>query len=327
MKKTILILLSFIAILVVKAQDRIITLDHDTIECRIVSVGNELISYEQKTADNYLVGKSIPMAEVLHYLRSKEATTSDDFYRDRGRRSKPEHRFLLSLQGGLSNLINDFGDFKTSMTNQGLSRKEADDYISDFKSGYSVGMGVHYFLSNTIAVGVEYNLFHSSAELEFLGTGYVGYGVPAYLNQQLEEKVYCQFVGASALFTQFAGESKKLKFTETVSPGVMLFRDESRGNSYDIYWGTDGFYEGEPPQYINTANSLTTGKAFAARGSFALDYCFTTQLSAGIYGSFTWAKLHKASVKMLDYEVDEQELEDALDLSRIDYGFSVRYSF
>lgn len=327
MKKTLFILLGLVSFVATKAQDRIITVLQDTIECRILSVGAERISYEQKNAENYLVGKSIPISEVLEYFRAEQNPGVNELYLRRPPRQKPEHRYLFTLQGGLSSLTNDFSDFKTSMTYSGVSGSDADDYISDLKSGYYAEVALHYLLTRGIAVGIDYSFFTSSADMDLLGSGYIGYNVPAFLNQKLEEKFYAHFIGPSVLFAQFPDLNKKIRITETVSPGIMLFREESRGNSYEIYWGDNGYYEGAPPQYIEQSNSLTTGKAYGARGALSVEYCFTPQLSAGLAGSFTWAKMHKASFKMADYEVDEQKLEDPLDLSRFDYGFTIRYNF
>ncbi|MFV0378704.1 MAG: hypothetical protein ACK5JD_15535 [Mangrovibacterium sp.] len=134
MKKTMLILLCLLLWAGTEAQDKIITIQNDTIECRILSVGAERITYEQNENGNYTTGKSIAIADVLQYFRKEHASGMDGFYRDPARQ-KPQHRYLISLQGGLSQLTSDFANLKNSMnTTSGV-----DDYFDDLKSAYYLG--------------------------------------------------------------------------------------------------------------------------------------------------------------------------------------------
>lgn len=328
MKKSLLILLFSIALSVVKAQDRIITIQKDTIECRIISVGPDRISYEQKNTMNYITGKSIALSDVLQYFRTEQSVLdNNDRYSQKGRRQKPEKRYLFSMQGGLSHSLTNYGDFRSSVIGAGLSASKADDYIRQLKNGYHVDIGVHRLLTSYMGLGVNYSFNQSTAKGEFLINVYGGNNLPIYFNTPMEEKLYNHFVGPSVLFQQVPDKQQKIRISETLSPGIVLFRDESRGSQYTIYWGDNTGYSGTPPQYFENSNAVTKGKTIGVKGSLAIEYCFTSRLSAGVAGNFIWAELHKASFKSLNYEVDNQKLDSSVDLSHIDYGISVRYNF
>jgi hypothetical protein len=327
MKKSLLILLFFMSLAATKAQDKIVTIRKDTIECRIISVGAERISYEQKTSGNQVTGKSIAISDVLQYFRTGQPDGNNGFHRPKNSRQKPERRYLFSLQGGLAHSFTDYDNFKNTMTASGVPASKADDYIGKLKNGYHLNAGFHYLLTTFMGVGADYTFFQSASDGEFLINGYGGMNVPLYVNVSMHEKLYTHFAGPSVLFQQFPDRKGKIKISEILSPGIVLFRDESRGNEYQIYWGDNDYYSGQPPQYYDQSNAVTKSTTFGAKGGLSLEYCFTPQLSAGLAANFIWAKLHKVSVKSLNYDMEDQELESAISISHIDYGFTVRYNF
>jgi hypothetical protein len=326
MKKIILVLMAIMLYFAVKAQDKIITIQNDTIECRIISVNADRITYEQKTQNNQVAGKSIATTEVLQYLRSEiNDLLNPDIHNKLI--SKPEHRFLLTIQSGLSYSFTDLTNFKNLLTNAGVAATDADDYTDKLKNGIHINAGFHYLLNNWIGIGADYTFFQSSSEGVFLVNGYSGMNFPVYTTTQLDEKIYSNFFGLSALFQQFPGIKHKIRLCETISPGVVFFRDETRGIEYQEFWPVDDIYYGQLPQYYNNSNTLTQGKSFGLKGGLSVEYLITSRLSAGISGSFLWANLQKVSIKGLNYDSGSQELEKAIDISHIDYGFSLRYSF
>lgn len=327
MEKLLLIFLFFVSWTVTKAQDKIITIKQDTIECRIVSVGAERISYEQKTPDNQLVGKSIPTSQVLHYLRTGNSDVLSGLGYIKAKRLPPAHRWLFSLQGGMAHSFTDYSDHKNLLRNSGIPAAETDDFFSKLENGYHVNTSLHYLLTSFFGLGVDYNLFYASSKGEFLTQRYGELNVPLYANWGVDERLYTHFAGASVLFQQFADKNKKIRISQTLTPGIIVFRNESRDNLFQPYWVNNDLYYGQATQYYDQANTLTTGATFGAKGSLAVDYSFTPQLSAGLAGHFMWAELHKLSVKNSVSEIKDQKLEKAINLSHIDYGFIVRYNF
>lgn len=327
MRSLLLVLLLSISTILAKAQDKIITIQNDTIECRIISVNSERISYEQQASGHQVIGKSIAIPDVLQYFRSGELGIAQEMHAPVRERKQPEQRLLFSLQTGLAHSLTDYSNMKEFFLSQGNPESESDNYIKKLKNGYQVSTNFHYLLTSFFGVGVDYTFSTFSSKGNFLANGYSGMNVPLYTNMEMDEKLFYHFVGASVLFQQFIGEKRKLKFTETVSPGMVWLREETRNNLYQIYWGDNDFYSGEIPQYYDYSNLLTRGHTFGAKGGLSFEYCITPQLSAGLSGNFMWAKLKKVSVKSSINEQNDQELEDKIDISRIDYGFTLRYNF
>ena len=122
-------------------------------------------------------------------------------------------------------------------------------------------------------------------------------------------------------------QKRKIRITETLSPGVVFFREEARNSEYSIYWGNNTSYTGEPPQYYEHMNYVLSNTTFGVKAGLSAEYCITPQISAGIAGNFMWANLHKISVKSMNQETKNQELDKALNISHIDYGITLRYNF
>jgi hypothetical protein len=318
MKKTLFLFLFACAILSGKAQDIIITINNDTIECHIIDVNADRISYEQNVIENQKIGKSISTSEVLQYFRSGERERMKQIL---------EHRFLITAQGGLSHSFTDLSNFKNMLTSAGVPGPEANDYTGKLKNGIFLNAGFHYLLTKFFGAGAEYSFFQSSSKGEFIVRGYSGLNVPVYSTKTLNERIYSNFAGPSFLLQLTPGTTQNIKISATVSPGVVFFRDETRGNEYQYFLPADEPYSVQYPQYYNHLNTLAQGTTFGAKSGLSMEYVITRQLSAGIAGSFMWAQLHKISVKNLNYDSGNQELEKSINISHLDYGISIRYNF
>lgn len=329
MKKHFLVLLAYMSFFAVKAQDKIITIQNDTIECRIISVNSDRISYEQKESPNQFVGKSIATSEVLQYHRSVQTEKVFDIGLQKKFWIQPENRWLFSLQSGLSHSFNDYEDFRNLLSVNDNPDSKVNDYIRKLKNGYFMNPGFHYRLTNFLGVGADYSFFHSETSGEFIIkiTDYSGHNLPIYQTYTQNEKLYIHFTGASILLSQHPGKKKKIKISETLSPGIIFFRDESRSKEYQDFWGSSDYYDGQtPPQYYNYANAASTSKSFGFKGGISFEYFITSRLSAGFTGNIVLAKLHKITINGSRYNTENQKLEKQLDISRIDYGISIRYN-
>ncbi|HCE56711.1 MAG TPA: hypothetical protein DER09_02665 [Prolixibacteraceae bacterium] len=320
--------MAFVAYFAVSAQDKIITIQHDTIECRIISVSADRISYEKEMSDNQIAGKSIATTEVLQYFRS--AQNKNRIFSDLRNPvlNKPAYRWMFSLQGGLSNCFNDYEEFKSLLTNNGNSESNVDDYIQNLNSGYFVNPGFHYLLTNFLGIGVEYSFFHSESDGEFIIKipDNSGYNLPIYHTFLLNEKLYVHFAGASVLVIQNLGKNKKISLMERISPGMFFYRNESRNKDYQVFWGNSNYYEGQVPYYLDYANAASTGKSFGFKGGLSLNYSFTPRLTAGFTGNIVLSKLNQISIDGYRLNLENQKLENPLDISRFDYGISIFYN-
>lgn len=326
MRKLLLIWLFAISLTTVSAQDKIITIRMDTIECLILSVNAERIIYEQKTDGGLITGKSISISDVLQYFRSEQPESKGEVYCQKHERRQPELRYLFSLQCGAAHTFTDFSDFKNMIVNNRNTAQKADDYIKKLKNGYHVSSEFHYLLTTFLGLGAGYSFFYSESEGKFF-TSWSVMNIPIFSTVEIDEKIYTHFAGISALFQQSLGRNKTIRITETISPGVVFFRDEARGMEIQNFGGLYQPSGQAPPQYYDYSNSRTKSSAFGIKGGLSAEYCITPNLSAGLNGNFMWSKLYKLSAKNSEFDIEGQKLEKAINISRIDYGITVRYNF
>ena len=328
MKKLLLIFLFFVSWTATKAQDKIITIKKETIECRILSVDAEQISFEQKTSDNQMVKKSISTSEVLRYSRNGKPNK----YGDRSDYNDAifqhlEHRWLYSLQGGLAHSFTDYGENKNYLVNYGYSASALDSYFNKLNEGTHFNASIQYLISSFFGIGADYNLFYSVSKAMLLQKGMGAMNLPVYNKSEVDERVYTHFAGVSFLFQQFADRQRRLRISEIISSGMVYLRNESRDKQYQPYVVEGDGYSYNGSSYYDQANSLTTGSTFGVKGSLSIEYAITPQLSAGLAGNYMSADLKKISVKSAESEINDQELAKPIKLSHFDYGLIVRYNF
>ena len=326
MKLSFLIIMLSLSFMFVKAQDQIITTQNDTIECKIISINGGKIYYEQKADNKQIVGKSVATTDVHEYYRA-ENTSDKNKYTTTRKRQKPEFPLSFSLQSGFNYSLTNYSNLKDIFRSQGSSSSDMDDFIKKLKNGYFFGANVHYMLTEYIGIGFDYNLSYSSADDEFFVQSYNGMNIAAYSSLKLDNKLISNFIAPSFIARQAIGNQQHIYLSGVISPGMLFFREESRTNSYQIFWGDNNYYTGDTPLYYENANSVSTGNTFSVKGSFAIEYAITPQFSGGLVANFTYAKINEISLKNADYEYEDQELEKKLDVSRIDYGFIFRYNF
>lgn len=328
MKNIFLILFFTATVLTAKSQDKIITLKNDTIDCRIVSANAERIVFEQKISENRTIGKSIAASEVLQYYRSARSDNSInlDFHKDTW--EHPENRWLFSLQGGASHSFNKYSDFRNLLISNGNSDSEANDYIRKLKNGYFVNPYFHFLVTNFLGIGADYSYYHSEAEGEFIVKAWdvSGHNIPFYNTLTQDEKMFVHFAGGSILLLQNLGENKKIRLSENISPGIVFFRDESRSTEYQEFWGSNDHYAGQVPHYYDYANAVSTSKSFGLKGGLSLEYRISPKFSTCITGNIVFSKLHKISINSSKYDIENQDLEIKINISRLDYGISIRYN-
>jgi len=101
MKNLIVSFLFFFPLQIVNGQDKIITIQHDTIRCRIISISPSHIQYEQ-IVDGFTIGKFISTEQVLSHLQNTQPEQVNPYDRFEKLASKSTHRCLASVQTGSS---------------------------------------------------------------------------------------------------------------------------------------------------------------------------------------------------------------------------------
>ena len=311
MKRLIVGLLMCIPLQIVSGQDKIITIQNDTIYCRIVSVSSTRIQYEQRVENQYVVGKFIPREQVLEYYQDPQSVEINSYYRTERQKSKPSHRFLVGAQVGASFLMkSSIEDKKKIMDNMGMSESQEKDYYNQLKRGWHLHGDIHYMESDNFGLGVKYSFFTSSAQKDFIMNLYGEY-LPTYVCVGLKEKQYIHYAGPSVFFRQWLGENKKFQLAETFSMGYVRYRDELRMDAT-----------------FNLDNALIKGSTWGANCGMSLDYFPKSCLSIGANVGFMYARLTKLHFSDKEStQTVELPKEYYQSLSRLDCSISIHYHF
>jgi hypothetical protein len=290
------------------AQDKIITTSGDTVVCRIVSISDSHIIYEQQSDDKSISGKTISLAEVSEYAR-----TSDNPPSITAKKAiLPERPWLFSLSGG--------GSWMPWLL------KNAEEDVpedSNFNQGFSLSASAHYLLRDYIGFGVQYSFFTSGYESD--APMMIESYLPTYTNSYIKERQYVNYVGASVIFRQFLDRNHKLTLNETLGGGLLMYRAESQSTVFIPmdYYG----YGGNMSQ-----NALITRNSFGATAGISVEYKVLPFLAVGVGGNFMYGRLSKINGKAKDStgyaeELSDFELENPINLSRIDYSLMLRFQF
>ena len=122
--------ITFISVAIcVKAQDRIITLQNDTINCKISKVNSSNIFFTIITGNVLTKGK-IERERVLSYYSGNTAVENDLGF------SIPEpSRWRLGLSGGFNYLTASSSKAETALIQQGIKKSDAESYYKNLKPG------------------------------------------------------------------------------------------------------------------------------------------------------------------------------------------------
>lgn len=313
MNKFTLLPLFLLLFINAKAQDKIISINQDTIHCRIVSISNERIFYEQKNNDGSITGKSMPLSQVAEYLKLHQPETNSYTDKPEGPKSKfiPENRFSLRLDAGYSTM-------PWYLDNLQLS-SEMPDFYDKLKSGFHINAGAHYMIRSFLGLGAEFSFFKTGVS----GSMPIEYTSSVFIMESEECRQYINYLGASVLFQQHLDARHKFMLGESVSAGILFLRLEDQSTYPDV--SMSGYSD-------IASNMLLTGNSFSAKFGLTAGYRLSESVSFGLGGDFIWCTLKKASFESrgsddYSYSSGKEELSDPLKLSRFDYSFVLRYCF
>jgi hypothetical protein len=317
MNKLLVCFLLFLPVQIVTGQDKIITVQKDTIDCRIVSISPTHIHYEQKKGQ-YAVGQFMPVEQVLEYFRSPQSQAIDPYYRAGKRSPKPPRPWLIGIQAGGSSLLASSANDEQEMIDFGISKSQAGDYSRQLKHGFHLNGDIHYLITNLVGVGVKYSFFTSSAQVDFKLK--IDDYYPVYSTMGVKEKQYINYAGPSILFQQYVDEKHKFQLSEMLSVGYVHYRDELRMN-LPGYLVSSGYGN-------SSLSALVEGHTWGGTAGLSLDYYPLSWLSVGANAGFMYARL--TEVDMSDqYDTSTVELskQEYVKLSRLDYSISIRLHF
>lgn len=313
MRKIFVCLLLSVFVLLLKAQDKIVTSKNDTIFCKIVTMSTTRIFYEQ-TEGSKIAGRSIALDDVASYSRQAETTAKQSQHAysvaTERRQIVPEKRIIFELSVGGSNMPWLLGS---------VGNSEMDEAFGQLKKGLAVGVSVHNLFTSSIGFGFQYSFFGSGYRGDSFQT--IDPTYPIYMVGNIKTRQYVNYLGPSVLFQQFLGSNRKLKLSETLSGGLLSYRNEEQF-SMDI--PSSSSYT--TSSYNVLGNGLTIGGRFGC----SVEYLVLPYLSVGVDGSFLYGQLSTMNLEYRDSggnseSLSNHKMDNSLNLSRFDYGLVLKF--
>jgi len=302
MNKLFLLFIVLSTVITASAQDKIITINNDTIHCRIVSINDVAIRYEEAYGGKVVVGKLIPLDKVAEYYRLPGKNSTSVAV------EKP-WQWAFSTGGGyMPWLLKSFNE--AGIYNE--CRK--------VQSGVQFMAQAHYFVNQSIGLGMQYSFFTSGINGDLLTE--INSIYPIYTYSYQRERHYLNYAGVSVLFQQTVGTSRKLFLTETISGGMLLYRGESQSSQ---------FLPNSSGYFTMRQNSLIEGATVGAGVGISAGYRILPDLTIGTGLDLLYGRLRKVDFSYRDSRQNQQEgdgfeLDSPLNFSRINYSIVLRYT-
>jgi hypothetical protein len=311
-------LLLFVAAQIVNGQDRIITVERDTILCRIVSISNDWIRYEQQT-EVESVGRFIPIAQVHEYQWHSRVFESNS-----RPLSKDISPLVFGLRFGGSLLVASSKASEKSMGDiLGIPASQATDFHRKLKQGWTASADLHYLASDHFGIGVRYSLFFSQAEAPSLviNTGYPAVsGVDTYYTIGFKENMYVHHIGPSFIFPIWLDRGKNCMLTPSLSIGYTHYRSELRidPNQYSFI--------SDPTKVVY--NGLIEASNWGLGLGTSFNYFPLSWLSIGASAYFVYCHFSRVTVSTAGHtETQNLDRKDYQNLSRLDAALNICFHF
>jgi hypothetical protein len=283
----------------VYSQDKIITINYDTIDCKIIKVSHNTIFFDLNDRGVKSSGK-LPLGNVLNYTVSGKK--DPEVQKSTETVSGKKVRFGLS--GGAGFLIGSTQNAEDQMISQGFTPDQAKSYYNDMKLGISANADFYLLIPPDYGAGIKYKFFYNSSRTE----GFVDPqdGVHLYYTTY-SEKIYVNFAGVSFFYQQFIGSKKSFLLNSALSLGLTAYRNEAEY--------LQGYY-------------LLTGKNAGADLNIGLEYFLTGRVSLGADLSAFYSSIRKVKITDgINTSTIELEKENYENLSRIDLSAGIRIYF
>ncbi len=275
-----LLLFSFVSFLAT-SQDTIITAKNDTLDCKITRVTSEFIHFSVFDKSGVLLMRSrLPLSEVKYYQQSEtgnESKSQDDPIikeKDTIFDEFDPASFRLSINSGFTYQFSGY---------EGLP----EEYKNKAQTLWNLGSEFHYFLSDNLGIGVEYNHIFTKIDHEF--------DPPFFGVSSIEgEKIQFNYFGVSFLYRNF------------------LYHDRAVH-----YFLSGGLIKYQSTGMVNGMPFAETGDTFGGSFGFTYDFIFTQNFGVGLGTKLTISKLSELDANGMVIPVD-------FSISRIDIMLGFR---
>jgi hypothetical protein len=281
------------------SQDRIITKNNDTIDCKINRVSITIIFFDLTTKGVKSSGK-IPRSSVTDYSFGEKTTPEEQI----NTLTDSFKRFRFGINGGMGYLLGSTKEAEDLLVNIGLERDLAQSYYNDLKTGLYGSADLTFLFTPKYGAGIKYKIFETASSVE--GFYMNGDGVSLFYGTYAEQ-IYVNYIAASFLYQEWIGSKNSFKLNSGYSLGLATYRDEAE---------------------IFTGNFLGTGKNIGFDINLGIEYFITHNFSVGTDLSVFYSSIHK--MKLMDgtntttLDLGKENYEN---LSRFDFSIGARLYF
>jgi hypothetical protein len=298
MKKDLLIAILLFGLLCKSySQDRIITMNKDTIDCKINKITHSTIFFDMTTKGVKSFGK-LPMTTILNYTISGKAAAAEQ----KTINSEPFERFRFGMNGGLGSLLASSKKAEDNMVSLGFTQSQVKAYYKDLRSGIYANADLTYLITPSYGIGIKYEFFDNNSSMEGFVDPNDGVNL---IYTTYKEQIYVNFLGPSFFYQQFIRKQKSLKLYYAYSIGIATYRDEAEYLS--------GYY-------------LLTGKNVATDLSLGLEYCISHHISLAADLSIFFSSIRRMKISdgstSSTIKLDKDNYEN---LSRLDLSLGFRF--
>jgi len=281
------------------SQDKIITVNNDTINCKISKISRNTIFFELTTGSVKSTGE-LPLRSVLNYTVSAQTPSAEL----KVSYTNPFQRFRFGINCGPGYLLASSKEAEDYMTSQGMASDKARSYYRNLRWGLNANSDLTFLITPYLGAGIKYRFFNTANSVEGFFDPQDGVHL---IYTTYQEEIYVNFIGAMLYSEQFMGSGKSYKLNSTGSFGLATYRNEA---GY-----LNGYY-------------LLTGKNFVTDVSVGFEYFINSWVSAGadlsaFFGSIRKMKITDGSTTTtVDLDKDNYE-----NLIRLDLSIGVRLYF
>ena len=281
------------------SQDKIITLNNDTIECKITRISRNTIYFNLFTSGIRTAG-SLPLSSVRNYSISATVITDEKKIPD----IISTDRLRLGISGGAGYLTSSSEKAEEALTGQGIEPGKAASYYKNLRTGWSANADLTYMITPELGTGIKYRFFYTSGSLDGFFDPQDGIHL---IYGTYGETIFVNYFGALFSYQQYIGSNDAFRLYSAFSLGMATYRNEA--------------------EYINTYY-LMTGRNLGTEGTAGLEYFITDHISLGADLCAFYSTLKK--IRMTDgintsnIDLDKENYEN---LTRIDFSVGIRFYF
>ncbi|MEL7588062.1 MAG: hypothetical protein AAGU19_15245 [Prolixibacteraceae bacterium] len=274
------------------AQDKIVTVKNDTIDCEITRNNTRFI-YFRILKDGMSASGKISRSEVKQLILSKIQSTNQKY-----------HHWRMTVSGGAAFRLTDTRKMTESAVATGFRREDTDHYYEQLSRGWQINAGIAYFLNRKFAAGLNYRFSQAQASSWLIQEppldthNYYG---------KMAETTCMNYGGISLLFRQPVAQGEKFFISAAVSGGLVAYRNEAS---------------------VLGSNSLFTANAPGMTAEAGLEYLLAKDLTISLSAGFFGAKIEKINRDNGQTSTEtEPEAENQKQLNSLDLSAGLRFYF